>query len=172
MIFRAWAFLIQWHHLFCYTKLWDIWPKCHTFAITASFRIPRKVYGEKFFPTFRPKKYIYLYVSFFTLELQVAFSSLELCRDIFLWTMACEIPLQSGVNITFFWLNRWIWYFGVMFMVISGHFQDTWRFLFVVLGGLPRFGLLKKQRHQRDANLHNWMIHKRKFEIPKEPIFV
>jgi hypothetical protein len=47
-----------------------------------------------------------------------------------------------------------------------------WRFLIGVLGDLPRFGLLKKQRHQRDSNLHNWMVHKRKFEIPKEPIFV
>ena len=50
--------------------------------------------------------------------------------------------------------------------------KNKWRFLFGVLGGLPGFGLVKKQWHQPDSNLHNWWLPRKKFENAKESIFV
>jgi hypothetical protein len=49
---------------------------------------------------------------------------------------------------------------------------EKWRFLFGVLGGLPGFGLVKKQWLQRDSNLPTDGSQKESFEMPKKPIFV
>jgi hypothetical protein len=50
--------------------------------------------------------------------------------------------------------------------------ENRWRFLFVVLGGLPEFGLVKKQWLQRDSNLPTDGSQKESYEMPKKPIFV